>query len=234
MKYNVMIVDAHKLDDIAILKGLSGEPLRHLTSECRWRTVARGGVILDSEMQSTDVYLLAVGRVRVTIYSPSGREVALRDLGAGESFGELAAIDGSARSASVVALEDSIIAALSREQFWNLLQGQAVVAGNVLKRLAALIRDLTARVVDTTTLTVPERVRAEIVRLARAAGVKGNRSTIKGLPTHADLASRLGATREAVSRELARMADAGLIARQGRDLVVADFEALLEATADSA
>ena len=74
------------------------------------------------------------------------------------------------------------------------------LAALVLRRLAALIRDLTARVVDTTTLTVPERVRAEIVRQARAAGVKGNRATIKGLPTHADLASRLGATREAVSR----------------------------------
>lgn len=222
---------SHKLDDIAILQGLSAAPLRSLATECRWRMIKRGAVLLDTEMPSTDVFLLVEGRVRVTIYSPSGREVALRDLGAGESFGELAAIDGSVRSASVVALEESVVAALSREQFWNLLQSQAAVAGNVLKRLAALVRDLTARVVDTTTLTVPERVRAEVVRQARAAGVAGNRASIIGFPTHADLASRLGATREAVSRDLARMAEQGLIERKGRDLVVLDFEALIEATA---
>lgn len=225
---------ARKLDRIAILQGLAGEPLLRLADDCRWRVFKRGAVLLDKETQSSEVILLVEGRVRVTIYSASGREVALRDLAAGESFGELAAIDGSVRSASVVALEDVVVAALSREQFWALLQNQAMVSGNVLRRLAALIRDLTSRVVDTTTLTVPERVRAEVVRQARAAGVSRNRATIKGFPTHADLANRLGATREAVSRDLSRLAEQGVIERKGRDLVVRDFDALLDGAEDFA
>jgi CRP/FNR family transcriptional regulator, cyclic AMP receptor protein len=91
---------------------------------------------------------------------------------------------------------------------------------------------LTARVVDTTTLTVPERVRAKIVRQARLAGVVVNKSTINGFPTHADLASQIGATREAVSRELSRLSGQGLIRREGWDLTVTDFNELIGVMTD--
>ena len=216
-----------KLDKIAVLHGLPAERLAHLAVECSWRPFERGATIIGTDTDSTDVYFLTEGRVRITIYSPAGREVAFRDLDRGASFGELAAIDGLGRSASVIALEDGVVAALTSMQFWALLLSDATMATNVLRRLAALIRDLTVRVVDTTTLTVPERVRAEVVRLARAAGVVGNRTTIKGFPTHAELANQIGATREAVSRELSRLGSDGLTARNRRDLIVTDFEALL-------
>jgi CRP-like cAMP-binding protein len=96
----------------------------------------------------------------------------------------------------------------------------------VLRNLTALVRDLSSRIVDTTVLSVPQRVRAEIVRLARGAGQKGKSALIANRPTHAELASQIGATREAVSRELSRMASEGLVERRGRDLLVHDVASL--------
>jgi CRP/FNR family transcriptional regulator, cyclic AMP receptor protein len=219
---------ARKLDGISVLEGIAADRRVKLADECLWRSIDQGATVLAPDTASTDVFFLIAGRVRITIYSLAGREVAFRDLDRGASFGELSAIDGNGRSASVIALENSIVATLPAKQFWTLLLGEPVIATNVLRNLAALIRDLTARVVDTTTLTVPERVRTEVARRARAVGIVDNRSTINGFLTHAELANQIGATREAVSRELSRMTSDGLIVRKGRNLIVADVEALLE------
>ena len=220
----------HKLDDIAILQGIPPERLARVAVECGWRSYDRGTEILSANSESTDVFLIAEGRVRVTIYSPSGREVAFRNLGPSSSFGELAAIDGRGRSASVVVLEPSVLAVLSRSRFARLMQEEPSVAAHVMQNLAALIRDLTARVVDTSTLTVPARVRAEVVRLGREAGVEQNKAHISPLPFHSDIASHIGTTREAVTRELGRMAAEGLIERSGKGLVVHDFAGLVAST----
>lgn len=220
------------LETIAILQGLDREALARLGRGCSWRRHHRGAEIVSAAAASSDVYLIAAGRVRVTIFSASGREVAFRELGRGDSFGELSAIDGQSRSASVVALEACEISVIPRARFWALLEEHPVVAANVLKALAALVRDLTARIVETTTLTVPERVRSEVVRMAREAGVAGNAASIASFPTQADIASRIGSTREAVSRELSRMTSLGLIERNGRRLVVPDFNELLAAVSE--
>ncbi len=218
--------DARVLEPISILKGLAEAERARLAADCRWRDVARGSEVLSAEAESAEVHFIVRGRVRVTFYAPTGREVAFRDLSAGASFGELAAIDGQARSASVVALDDTTVGTLTRDRFWRLLRESPEVSANVLLNLAALVRDLTSRIVDTTVLTVPQRVRAEIVRLAGATATKGKSALIQRAPTHAELASQIGATREAVSRELSRMAGDGHVERRGRDLLVHDVASL--------
>lgn len=215
------------LDNIIVLGGLSPDQLAHLAKRCGWRNVERGQVVFDGTTDSADVFFLCNGRVRVTFFGESGREVAFRDLNAGESFGELSAIDGLSRSASVVALEASTLASMTGAQFWALLESQPRIAANVLRRFAALIRDLSTRVVDTTMLTVPERVRLEIIRKARFAGVVADKATICEFPTHADLANQIGGTREAVTKELNRLTREKTISRNGRDLVVTSLQALL-------
>ncbi len=223
---------ARSLDTIGVLAGLSADERAQLAGRCTWRNVPRGLELFSAETDSTDVYLVAKGRIRVTIYSPGGREVAFREVSAGGTFGELSAIDGRGRSAGVLALEDSLIAAMTREQFWRLIETNTAFAADVLTRLAALVRDLTARVIDTTVLTVPMRVRADVLRRARDVAPDAASATIKPFPTHAELASRIGATREAVTRELGRMTREGLIARNGNSLQVFDIEALSDSLDD--
>jgi len=108
--------------------------------------------------------------------------LADRDIGAGDWFGDLAAIDGRSRSADVDALEDSLLASLRPVQFRDLLQAHRVVCDRVLDRLVALVRDLTDRVFDFSTLGVQNRVHAELLRLAKEAGVERNVAKIVPAP----------------------------------------------------
>ena len=130
------------------------------------------------------------------------------------------------RSADVVALESSLLASLTRASFGRLIREEPAVAGRLLRDLAALVRRLSERVIDLSTLGVHQRLHAELLRLARAAGVQGNRARIDPAPKHADLASQVSIYREQVTRELSALAKAGVLGKDGRALVVLDVARL--------
>ncbi len=215
-----------KLAGISVLRGLPAAELAAVAQRCRWRRYQPKQEIVSYQEDACDVDFIVEGAVRVTIYSFSGREVAFRDLGAGESFGELAAIDGGPRSASVVALADTLIACLPAETFWELLRSHPSVAEATLRRLARLVRRLSDRVVELSTLGVTNRIHAELLRLARAHRCEGGRAFISPAPTHAEIASRISTHREAVSRELSELARAGVIERRNGTLLIRDLEQL--------
>lgn len=209
-----------------LLQDLTPEALAGLAAAATWRDYPRDHQIFDQDSDNKDVFFVAEGRVRVTIFASSGREVSFRDLGPGTSFGELSAIDGRPRSASVVALTPVVLASLGRDRFLALLRQQPGVAERLLKNLAQLVRNLSDRVVDYGTLPVHNRIQAELLRMAQAAGAKGNQATIAPVPRHADIASRVATNREAVARELNRLARAGVLQRGRAGLTVLDLRAL--------
>ena len=215
------------LEGLELFQGLlTPDVLDALAALCSWRAFARNQQIVGQDTPGNDVHFVATGRVRVTIFAPGGQEIAFRDLGAGKSFGELSAIDGQARSASVVALEPSWIASLSRDRFWAVLRDHPSVTQQLLRQLAALIRNLTDRVVDYSTLAVRNRIQAELVRMAREAGIEKNQALLAPAPRHADIASRVSTNREAVARELAELARQGLIEKRQSGLAVLDVARL--------
>ena len=97
-----------------------------------------------------------------------------------------------------------------------------------MRNLAALVRSLTERVVDFSTLAVQNRIQAELVRMAREAGVERNQSVISPVPRHADIASRVATNREAVARELNRLAREGLVERRRGALALLDVARMVE------
>jgi CRP-like cAMP-binding protein len=211
---------------LELFHGLPQAELDALAASCTWQEFAPHQQIFDQDSGSGDVYFIVHGRVRVTIYAPNGQEIAFRDLGEGKSFGELSAIDGQSRSASVIALAPTALASLSRARFWEMLGNHPMVTERLLKQLVALVRNLTERVVDYSTLGVQNRVQAELVRMAREAGVADNRAVIAPVPRHADIASRISTNREAVARELSHLARIGLVERGHDALIVLDVKRL--------
>jgi CRP-like cAMP-binding protein len=215
------------LEGLDLFHGLlSPRELDGLAELCTWRDFAKDQQVVSQDTPGNDVHFVASGRVRVTIFAAGGQEVAFRDLGAGKSFGELSAIDGQARSASVVALEASWIASLSRDRFWAVLRDHPSVTQQLLRQLTTIIRNLTDRVVDYSTLGVRNRIQAELVRMAREAGVAKNQAVLAPAPRHADIASRVSTNREAVARELAELARKGLVEKRRGALAVLDVARL--------
>lgn len=214
------------LRHVRLLEGLPPQRLEAIAQECAWRNYAGGRQIISRNAGDRDVYFLVSGRVRVTTYSAAGRQVTFSDYGAGEFFGDVAAIDDMPRTADVVALESSLLASLSAPAFRRLLRDEPVIAERLLKRWAGLVRRLSERVIDLSTLGVHSRIHAELLKLARQAGVAGNSARIDPAPRHADLASQVSTYREEVTRELSSLTKAGVLGKDGRALIVRDVKRL--------
>ncbi len=122
------------------------------------------------------------GAVRATAYSASGREVTYRVMHAGEWFGDFAAIDNRPRSAAVVAQTESLIASLRADHFTGLLAREPAISDALILHLVGSVRELSERLFALSTMGVEGRVDAEILRLARDAGVTANRAVIRPAP----------------------------------------------------
>jgi CRP-like cAMP-binding protein len=214
------------LAKIELFAGIAGPALERLSHECTWRTYDPGQQVISRESKDRHVYFIVSGKVRVGVYSAAGREVAFRDVGAGKCFGEISAIDALPRSANVEALEESVIASVSPQLFWKLLQTEPSVMANVARLLAATIRSLSDRLFELSTLGIQNRVHAEVLRLAKEAGLQGRTAILDPAPRHVDIASRISANREQVTKELSAMARQGLVEKRGRALVVPDIARL--------
>jgi len=214
------------LRSIELLQGLSSQRLDDISRQCMWRHFEPGQTLIAREQGDRDLHMIVAGAVRVTSYSPGGRETSFRELSAGTSFGELAALDGRPRSADVVALKAGLLASMPPAAFRALLQQEWAVNERVLLRLADLARGLIDRVLDLSTLSVQQRVCLELLRLARSAGAPGNVARIAPAPKHADLAHSVSSYREQITRELSALARAGVLAREDGALVVRDLERL--------
>ena len=214
------------LRSVSLLAGVEREALEALAQQCRWRRFTHGQRVVSREAPDRDVYLIIAGRVRVTAFSTGGRQVTFRDIRAGDWFGELAAIDGRARSADVEALDDTVVASMSPALFRQLLHDHPCVCDCVIDRLVGLVRNLTERVFEFSTLGVQNRVHSELLRLAREAGIRDNVARLEPAPKHADLAGKVSTYREQVTRELSAMVKEGLLRRDSRALVIPDVARL--------
>jgi CRP-like cAMP-binding protein len=212
---------------IELLDGLSPEKLDALAQQCAWRNYAAGQRIISRNAAERDVYFLVSGRVRITTYSEGGRQVTFRDISAGEVFGEMAGLDEMPRSADVIALDAVLIASMPAAAFRQLLSDEPQLGARMLRRLASMVRKLSQRVIDLSTLGVQNRIHAELLRLAREAGIEDNKARIDPAPKHADIAGQVSTNREQVTRELSALAKAGLLAKDNAGvLVVRDVKRL--------
>ena len=216
----------HTLSGIDLLAGITSDDLKKLEQRCNWRSAKRGEVIVDRQSESSDIYFVVTGKVRVVNYSLSGREVTFDEMGPGRYFGQLAALDNQPRSANVIAVENTILASLSQEGFKNLLLMYPEFSLKLLVELAHIIRISTERIMDLSTLGANNRVYAEILRLALEKTLDDNTAKIEPVPIHGDVASRVSTTRETVARVFSDLAKRDLIERRGNALIIHDLELL--------
>jgi len=216
----------YALERIGIFRDLDAREIERLTQRVNWRNYKAHQQIIGHQDASTDVYFMVSGTVRVILFSSAGKEVAFRDIQAGECFGEFAAIDGAPRSANVIALTDVMIGTVSAETFRSILQEYPAVSMAMLTYLTKMVRSLSERIFEFSTLAVKNRIHSELLRLAREGERDGKTARISPAPTHADIAARISTHREAVTRELNELTKNGLISRDGRTLIISDLEEL--------
>ncbi len=218
MKKTTIEITAGSLAAVKLFYDLSLNDRKVVADKSRGMKFAAGDVITSHNDMDNDVYFIISGKVRIAIYSSSGKEVSFRDLPAGEMFGEIAAVDDKSRSAYVVTLYETTLAAMTAENFLWLMQLYPSVMTRSLEHFAQLIRLLSERVVEFSCLDVRNRLHAELLRLAWKNMDNSNTATISPAPKHVELASRISTHREAITRELTQLALSGLI-HKGKNLL---------------
>ena len=193
------------------------ESLRErLSKRAAVRSYARNAVIVTEADENASLYVLLAGRARVFVADENGREMHLGDLGPGEYFGEVT-LDGGPRSASVTAIEPCRCAILRRADFAQFIQEDPQLAMHVIGKLARLVRLLTENVRGLALMDVYGRVARVLLDLADEVD---GRQVIRGRITQKDIAARVGASREMVSRICTELAKAGYIRKEKDGLVL--------------
>lgn len=198
----------------------------------RWTELSVGAraPIVSLDDPPGDVFFVLSGRVRAATYAATGREVAFSELTAGDSFGEIAAIDGGPRSTNVTALTETRLARLSSAAFNEVVATHPDVLTAMLRYLAGRVRALSTRMLDVTTLNARQRLISLLLNLAQRSGE--DTAVIEALPTQQDLADTILGQREAVGRDMSRLRSDALIRREGRQLTILSVSGLRSALED--
>jgi CRP/FNR family cyclic AMP-dependent transcriptional regulator len=175
--------------------------------------------------QGDRLYAVIDGLVKVVFATERGDEIVLNTLGSTDTFGETALLDGSPRSASIVAVEPTRLFSLSRDQTMALMADHPALIDEFLQMLGGLVRDLTERAADSAFLDLGGRVAKLLLQLALKHGGSSGAVLNRGL-TQSDLAALVGASRPAVNRALQSLAARNLIMINGRTIVLRDIDGL--------
>lgn len=181
----------------------------------------RRSAVLGGLPEAELAQLVLAGQLKAVLPSEGGEEAVLSVMGSGETFGEIALLDGGPRSATIVALEPVQTATLGRADFLNLLRRSPAALEGVLAGLTRVVRRLTDEVGNLMGLDVAGRLAKKLLALAATHGKPANGATeIDVALTQEDLAGMIGATRASVNKLLGIYEGQGAIARSGRRITV--------------
>src|SRR5215469_7511984 len=210
------------LATVPLLSLIAPDELRRFAELTREKQYPKGSVILFEDDPGDSLFIVRAGRVKVVLVSEDGREVILGVLGVGEHFGELSLIDDQPRSAHVIAMEDSTLLVLRRDDFRRRVEVNPSVAWALLAELSRRLRRADGKIGGLVLLDVPGR----IAQLLLDTADEGGSEAIEKPLTHQIIAQMIGASRETVSRTMREFQDAGLIGVHRRRITIQDRDRL--------
>jgi CRP-like cAMP-binding protein len=211
------------LKSFSLFAALTDEQDNRFSKMARISDFGENELVLDYDDESHNVFLIQSGRVRVILRIATGREVILGEFSDGEFFGELAAIDGTTRSANVTAMVNTRLLTLPRSAFLSILREAPDVSLQLMRSMSALIRSLNTRLAEHAFLPAKYRLYSELIRLSKPRKGHDGQRIVTPPPIQLELAERIGCRREVVSREIAKMEREKVVERSRGGLILADM-----------
>ncbi len=208
------------LRNIGLFASVGSEDLESIASLLIERRFPKHKTIVEEGLAGDYMYILREGRVSVSKLSDDGREKILEFLEAGDFFGEMSLLDNAPRSASVRALTETRILALSRNDFLNVLRKSPDLAMAVIQELTRRLRQIDEQASSLSFQRVRDRTKGLLVRLAKDE-VRG-RDDVRITPalTHQQIADMIGTSRETVTRALKGLREVGWLEQDGKRYLV--------------
>ena len=212
------------LRKIPLLASLSDEEVLKIKGEFRFRRFDRRETVLQKGGEGDSLLFLLSGQMQVIDVTEDGRAIGLRMLQAGDFFGEIAVINGSTRSATVVALTEVLVGFLPRPVALDLFSNSPSVANQMLRHLAQKVqRDSELRAL----LSIQHASRRiyAFLDLLKQRGSDGT-EVVENLPTHQDIAIMINTSRETVTRALVALVQSGIAIKDGHRLTIINADAM--------
>ena len=214
------------LRKIPLLAELSDEEIIRVKQDLRFRQYGKRDIVLQKGGHGDGLMFLISGQLQVIDVTEDGRAIGLRMLAPGDFFGEIALINNSTRSASVVAMSDALVAFLPAATAMHLFAHSPSVATHMLTHLAQKIqRDSEFRSLLSINNTA-KRIYTYLVLMQKTKGEPGAPVVVENLPTHQDIANMINTSRETVTRALAALSQQGIVQKDANRLIIVKPEAL--------
>lgn len=204
---------------IPLFRRVSESDLEELATHLIERRFPKNATVVEEGLPGDYMYVIREGRAKVTKASEDGREKIMNFLEAGAFFGDMALVGGETRSASVKTLEESVLLALSRRDFIDLLRQSPDFSLSVIEELTNRLRETNEQARSLSFQGVEERTRNLFERIARdEEGAEGRRLT--PLLTHQQIADMVGTSRETVTRAIKVLKSSGWLTQDGKRYVI--------------
>ena len=220
---------ASLLNAVPLFQELDEPSLFEMARLTRHRSYPPSSVLFHAGDSGHTLYVILAGRVRVEKISAAGETVHLADRGRGDHFGELSLLDGSPRMATVCTITECECLTIEREAFQRCLLGAPSVALQVMIVLARRLREAADDLEGVQALDVLGRLCKALLELAPIGPegtAPGESAGVLLRITHQELADRVGATRESVTRAIGSLRKTGLVRTEGRTLILLKLDAL--------
>ncbi|MCK5376745.1 MAG: Crp/Fnr family transcriptional regulator [Acidobacteria bacterium] len=189
------------LAGIELFSELNEDELQEVTALAQTRSVLRDTTIFNEGDTADAIFVVVNGRVKIVTTSTDGKEFILTVLGAGQVFGEMALLEETTRSASVVTITAVELLVLARKDFDHLLNTSPGISRKLMAILSRRLRRANSKMESLAYMDVAGRLARYLLDLALDHGQRlGNGWVVVRRPTHSDIAHSIGTSRETVSR----------------------------------
>ena len=189
-----------------------------IRDRCARRKVRKKEVIVRQGSHDREMYIVESGRLRISAVSEEGKEVGFGMLEPGDTFGEMAMLDGEERSATVTAIEACDLLVLGREEFERLVVDHPHIAINLLVILVQRLRHTSRMYQDSVFLEVPARLARFLLQFSRAAEQGESIPVLNLALSQYELGTLINASRESVNKQLRDWEESGVIDRSGSSI----------------
>lgn len=219
---------AHNYNEILrlvpIFSELDDDIIEKLASLGRIREYDKDAIIFLENETGNAMFIIIEGKVKVSRISDDGREVILSILDEADFFGEMALLDGQARSANIISIEKSKLFIIQRKDFIDLLAQHPNVSVSLLQELTKRIRIADMKIKSLSLKDAEGKVASVILQLADDMGkIRHGAVEIERLPMQQDLANMAGTSRETISRVMNTFKKKGFIELDGNKLKIMDY-----------
>ncbi len=201
------------------LSGVDDADLKALSMMMGHREYPKGSFVITKNDENSTLYVLVSGRVKVSIASPEGKELALSYLEAPSYFGEMGAAEPSPRAADVIATTDIEVLSVEGKDLARVFSMRPELAIALMATLSRRLRDMIVRLEGMAFHDATHRVMRVLLNVATASYESRGVPVIEGL-THYEIATLAGTSRETASRVISNLQRDGVVATKGRKIVV--------------